>query len=409
MVWPVPQFVRRVLRRAAACRRGNVAVMFALTMPMVVGGAGLGVETTYWYLTRTQMQQAADAAAYAGAMEMRSGSDLTQVTAVATATAGKNAFNTQTGTVQVNNPPSTGNGGNQAVEVILNLSVPRYFSAAFNSSPVQLTARAVAKYTNAGDACVLALNTSASRAVYVSGSATVSLTGCSVMANSVANDAIYSGGSSSLAAKCLISGGGVSLNATVNLTCASAVTNAAPIGDPYRNLAIPTDTSACRNDNSNNLQPGRYCSGMTLKNNQSLAPGVYIISGGDLKVNAGANITGTGVTLYLAAGSNFSINGNATVNLTAPTSGTYAGMLMFGDRTGTGVDKINGTASSHLTGAIYFKKHEVDYLGNFSGQNGCVQVVADTVQWSGNADVSTDCSAKGMTSIPALALVKLTE
>ena len=29
--------------------KGNIAVMASLTMPIIVGGAGLGVETGYWY------------------------------------------------------------------------------------------------------------------------------------------------------------------------------------------------------------------------------------------------------------------------------------------------------------------------------------------------------------------------
>ncbi|MER8409511.1 hypothetical protein NKH16_33570, partial [Mesorhizobium sp. M1307] len=28
---------------------GNVATIFALSLPIVVGGAGLGIETSYWY------------------------------------------------------------------------------------------------------------------------------------------------------------------------------------------------------------------------------------------------------------------------------------------------------------------------------------------------------------------------
>ncbi|MER8955396.1 hypothetical protein NKH98_22120, partial [Mesorhizobium sp. M0833] len=40
------RFVRR-LRRTG--KSGNVATIFALSLPIVVGGAGLGVETSYWY------------------------------------------------------------------------------------------------------------------------------------------------------------------------------------------------------------------------------------------------------------------------------------------------------------------------------------------------------------------------
>ena len=148
---------------------------------------------------------------------------------------------------------------------------------------------------------------------------------------------------------------------------------------------------------------------MSLKNTVSLGPGVYYVSGGDFQVNALANVSGTGVTIYLSGSSHVSINGTATVNLTAPTTGTYAGMLFFGDRAGTGNNTFNGTASSSLTGTIYFKSGKVNYLGNISGAGGCTQVVADTVNWSGTSSISQDCASKGMTPITAITVVTLTE
>ena len=72
---------------------------------------------------------------------------------------------------------------------------------------------------------------------------------------------------------------------------------------------------------------------MNISGTRTMQPGIYVVSGGDFKINANANVTGTGVTIYIKAGTNVSINGNATVNLAAPTSGTYSGMLFFGDRT----------------------------------------------------------------------------
>ncbi|TIW31825.1 MAG: hypothetical protein E5V71_20960, partial [Mesorhizobium sp.] len=67
-------------RRFFSCPRrtsesGNVAIIFALCLPIVVGGAGLGVETSYWYYSSLKLQAVADAAAYAGALEKVSGSD----------------------------------------------------------------------------------------------------------------------------------------------------------------------------------------------------------------------------------------------------------------------------------------------------------------------------------------------
>src|SRR3954468_17506041 len=101
-------------------RGGNVAILFALMLPVVVGGAGYGVETSYWYFRRLQMQSASDAAAYAGAIVKRAGQDQTTIQAAATTAAGQNGFDSSSGTVTVNSPPATGpNTANDAVEVLL--------------------------------------------------------------------------------------------------------------------------------------------------------------------------------------------------------------------------------------------------------------------------------------------------
>ncbi|TGR82295.1 hypothetical protein EN866_35000, partial [Mesorhizobium sp. M2D.F.Ca.ET.223.01.1.1] len=88
----------------------------------------------------------------------------------------------------------------------------------------------------------------------------------------------------------------------------------------------------------------------------------------------------------------------------------YSGVLFYGDRTGTAAQStFNGTADSLLTGAIYFPRQQVNYLGNFSGQGGCTQVVADTIQWSGNSTINQDCTSYGMGGITAAASVMLVE
>jgi len=176
-------------------------------------------------------------------------------------------------------------------------------------------------------------------------------------------------------------------------------------------VPAPTPSGACLNQNANNetISPGRYCSGLSLKNNVTMSPGVYYIeSSSGFDVNANANVIGTGVTIYLSGSAHVSINGNATVNLQAPTSGTYSGVLFFGDRASTGLNKFNGTAASKLTGAIYFANQDIQYNGNFSGLNGCTQVVGSTIAWTGNTTVAVDCTAYGMRTLPVLTVVRLT-
>ncbi|WP_181177355.1 pilus assembly protein TadG-related protein [Mesorhizobium sp. B2-8-6] len=400
--------VRLVMDAMRRSTGANVATIFALTLPVVVGAAGFGVEASYWYYNSLRLQATADAAAYAGALEQISGSDKPTIVAAATQSAASNGLGS--GTIVVNTPPASGpNTAKKAVEVIVGQKLDRMFTLIFTQEKVPEQARAVAVITDASSACMLALDPSASQAVLFSGSTSVKLTGCSVMSNSIASDAIKLQGAAGLQADCLISAGGVSLSNPVTTVCAAPITQALPAGDPFVDLPAPVAATPCLNDNKATLGPGTYCSGMNLKGNVTLSPGVYVVQG-NLKINANAAITGAGVTIFMSGSSTVSMNGNASVKLSAATSGTYSGVLFYGDRTGMSASStFNGTADSLLTGAIYFPKQQVSYLGNFSGNGGCTRVVANTIQWSGNSTINQDCSSLGVPNIPAARSVALSE
>lgn len=393
-------------------KKGNVAMIAALASPVILGGAAFGADSTYWYFRDLELQAAADAAAYAAAIEMRAGKDDGIVRAAALRESRSNGFDSAEGTITVNTPPTSGaHQGPKAVEVLLAERQVRFFSGLFNQTQVMARARSVAIYESSSRACVLALSPSAERAASVSGSASLTLRGCTLMSNSVAADAVYLGGSATLSTPCVISVGGVSTTPRLTMSeCETPVTQAPPVADPFANLPEPEPSGPCRNDNTPTLQPGRYCNGMNLKGAVHLSPGVYYVERGTFRVNANAVVTGTGVTIYLVDGVDTHFNGNATIDLRAPTSGTYSGVLFFGARDSQGTShNFNGTADSSLTGALYFPNDEVEYAGNFSGDNGCTQVVASTVSWIGNATVEVDCSAFGMATLPAAQLIKTVE
>src|SRR3954452_20138904 len=52
-------------RKVRTDRTGGVTIILALSLPAVIGFAGLGTEAANWYLTRRTMQGAADTAATA--------------------------------------------------------------------------------------------------------------------------------------------------------------------------------------------------------------------------------------------------------------------------------------------------------------------------------------------------------
>ena len=120
--------------------------------------------------------------------------------------------------------------------------------------------------------------------------------------------------------------------------------NQIAVPDPYQNVPVPSEQGqGCAQHNYTakatvTLDPGVYCGGIGLNANANvtLNPGVYFIDQGSLSVNGSATLTGTGVTLvFTSSGNNYAsatINGGATVNLTAPATGSTAGIVLFGDR-----------------------------------------------------------------------------
>ena len=383
-------------------RKGSVAVIAALTMPLIIGGAGFGVETGFDFYVQVKLQQAADAAAYGGGVEQQRGSTSDVVLTAATAAATQNGFNAAIDSISVTSPTAT------SVQASLTRSQPRMFSALFINSPLVIAVNAVSTYGSSADACILALDPIASGAAGFSGSSTTTLNNCVVMANSISSSAITVQGAAQVTTPCLYTVGGVSVTSGAVLTCAAPLTGLAPIGDPYKSVPLPADTGPCLSSAGATLSPGRYCGGMTMHGTTNFSPGVYIFDGGTFKTNANANLSGTGVTFVFLNNATLDLNGSGHMQFSAPTTGTYAGMLMIGAASNANnTVKINGDSASSMTGAIYFPSQDVSYIGNFSGTNGCTQIVAKTISWSGNASLAVNCSAYGISPI-AVGSVNLT-
>jgi Flp pilus assembly protein TadG len=408
----LPRIVRTAFHFALS-RRGNVAIMTALVAPALVGFCAFGAETGYWYYRQRSIQAAADIGAFNATMSLRSGASSSTVTTVATTDSASNGWVQPRGTITVHTPPTSGSNQNtRSVEVILTENETRFFTALFSSTPVTVRSRAVGTYNLQQNACMLGLDPSLPNDVQFWGNADANFTGCNIVSDSNASNAFAVGGSARVTVPCVDTVGGDSVSAGLTLTSCSQVTNhAPPVADPYAGVPTPAVTGACAGGPSGgSLSPGRFCGGLTLQNTVALQPGVYVIDGGTLKMNANAVLTGSGVTFFLTNGATVQMNGGAQVTLSAPTTGSYKGLVFYGDRSQpSAVNKINGNSSSTITGAIYFPSQEVDFLGNFSGSNGCTQVVADKIYYTGSATFQTNCTGTGMASINVPGNVVLAE
>jgi len=410
------------LRGLRRNERGSAAVAMAIASPVLIGAMGLGAETGYWYLTQRKLQHAADIAAHAAGVRKRVGDTKAGLQTAALRTATGSGFTaskdgTKIVNMTVNNPPLSGGmvGEDQAVEIILYEFRQRLLSSIFTDEPIRIPARAVAKILGGAPACVLALSGTAPRAVNVTGSTTVTLTDCSVASNSIQPDAYSMPNSAAfLTADCIYTVGGSTISQPspgfLELEACEAVQQQAPVTpDPYADLPPPNYAlTPCSNGNhvEGTVDPGssrikRFCGGLSLKGDVHFKPGIYVIDGGDFRLNGG-NISGTDVMFYFANDATLDMTGNPTVSLKAPTPKTtypelkpYVGVLFFGSRcnqsvpsTCSEVHQITGTSVSAMQGAIYMPGSQVEFIGNSTYKSSCLEVIADTVTFTGNSTIS---------------------
>lgn len=394
-----------IARHFGRSQSGNIAIMAGFCMPILVGFCGFGVDTAAWFYRARQLHAAADIAAYDAAVALNAGSSGTAITTMATTAASANGWQSANGTITVNTPPTSGtHETTNSVEVILTQTVPRYFTSIYSSAGVTIQARAVGTRNGSHVACVIALSSSASPGISVGGSGNLDSTNCDVVADSTTNDAIAVSGSASMTVPCAVSVGSSTMSSGVHLSKCTTMTNGAPPAtDPYASVPAPSIPGACQTvaNKQTSFSPGYYCNGLTINwsNAVTFQPGVYYISGGNLVINGGANITGTGVTFYMASGNTVKMAGGSNVNISAPTSGTYSGIAFFGDRSDTtSAPSFGGGSGQVITGVLYFPDQNVSYSGNSASASQCTQVVANTVTVTGNADFQGTCPGDGMST-----------
>ena len=398
--------------------------MVSLALAALMGISALAVDVGELWTTRRLMQNAADAAAMAGADEVAIDGSKTQVVAAAKAASAQNGFTDGSSTlassskvsVAVYDPPQSGPyaTNSNAVQVVVSQTQPTYFIRVLGWQNVPVSTAAVG-LTVSGGSCVYALDPTASGTVTVTGTASLNST-CGIYDNSDnSSSALIVSGGGVLQAPLVGVVGGTTVNGGGSST---PTTGIAAFGDPLAWEAEPT-VGPCTSyhvqniSTSQTLNPGLYCGGLKLNAgaNVTFNPGTYIMNGGGLTILAGATATGSSVTFFLTGQntSNGSANayggiqiaGSATVNLSAPcdsSSGGIEGMLFFQDRamTNGAGSVINGGANSSFTGALYFPTTALSYSGN-SGSNQYTLVVADTLTVAGTANINNNygCLANG--------------
>ena len=389
----------RALKPVVRNDRGNVLILTAMGLPVLIGGAGFGVDTAQWYLWQRELQTAVDSAALSGAYSHAQGKDYA-TSAESELARNINVALLKTKSTSLGNWPG---GSANAVTVTASTQRSLPFSSMFLSAPPTFSAAGTAAVIDDGEHCMISLEEEAASAIKVSGNALLEL-GCGIASNSRAQPAIELSGSAQVEASPLSAVGGIQA-ADENLIGDSTIRPySTEQRNPFEGITY-TGSPEVRtyNKNTAQLQAGRYVGGLDLQASHTMQSGLYVIDGGVLKVNASQSLTGSGITIVLKNGATIEMNGSADVNLTASTSSTpgvpsnLAGVLIFEDVSTAGTtvrtSTINGNARLHLGGAIYLPQQHMQINGNSEPTTECLLLVSKTMDVSGSTEIENSCPA----------------
>jgi hypothetical protein len=140
------------------------------------------------------------------------------------------------------------------------------------------------------------------------------------------------------------------------------------------------------------INPGIFTSISVAGNGKlTLNAGIYVIAGGGFAVSGNGTVSGSGVMIYNAgsaypnAGGSYgsiSFSGNTTVKLSAPTSGPFAGVVIFQSRDNGRALALSGNASLS-SGTIYAADAALVLGGNANIPH--LTAVVGTLSLSGGA------------------------
>jgi hypothetical protein len=389
-------------------------------MVVILGFLGLGIDMGYLRYMKRQVQKVADAAAVAAAVELNyCTNNCTQLQTAAQNALTENGFTSSAVVAQVCNGAGSGSSANLVliinnppcylgsktadphyndpnyVEVLVSQIEPLAFASVVGIKQYPITARAEGGLAG-GSNCIFALDPTDSGTITVALLAAVT-SKCGIVDESSSNSALQCDLFALISASQIgIVGNDQSFLCSISPKPVTGIAVPNPT-DPLANLPEPS-VGSCGTTTASpytgypgtsgglnvtgtaTLNPGVYCGGINLGNSAraTFNPGTYILTTPTagatygLNVDLGGSATGSGVTFYNTQASGktggpihftFSVLSGTGVNFTAPTSGTYEGILFFQDPSNTQTAQIIGSPdwNTTLEGTYYFPRATVQF------------------------------------------------
>lgn len=415
-------------------RKGAMLLLVAVVMVVLLGFLAMTLDVGSGNRQRRIAQAAADAGALAGAWELYrlqgTGSAHDSAIAIATREVVRNGFLASDIVSPCPcNPPISGphTGDVNYIEVRLLKDISTIFGSVLGINTLTYGARGVGGVVPFAQNCLVSLYPNASGGVSVENGGLLSTTyvdgsghqqSCGIAINSNSGSALDVNQSGQLDAGSGAIGivGGWTGNKTPSPAPATGI---APSINPLSWVTMPTITTCDTIDlptisKDTVLLPGVYCNGINVDSKTAtLSPGTYYMAGGGFTAGTSAVINGNGVTIVTTLdprgiatpkGINFSTGCKA--KLIAPTTGTFPGIVMFGDPA-MPTNTLNVFAcatndSPELTGALYFPNQNILFDGSNSGTEISGSVIAGSVTSSGKVTIMNDISGTSVVKHPSL-------
>lgn len=385
-----------------------------LSLVVLVGLLALDVDFGWAYYRKIACKTAADAAVTAAARSAVDRSTYTVQTNTACPSSLSSSVPLQVGCMYAQANGFT-NGGSQTVSMAagttgspvtglapsywitatVSESIPTGFGRIFGNALTPTASSSSGVFQGTPSGCIYVLDGTSTRSLYVSGGASIT-TGCGIQVNSTSTQGLYldggavintTGGSKTkIAASSYYLGGGASITPAV-------VPSAGQVTDPWASMPVPA-AGACQpfvamgNADVRTISPGCYSSIISVAGAAKLTlnAGTYVLQGGFNISNAGVMNANGGVTLYIGGGS-AKVVGAGVVNLTAPSTGTYKGVLLWQAATDANAATLSNGGSEVLNGLLYFPGATLNYAGAGVVTGSTATLVAKKIAMTGSGRI----------------------
>ncbi|GBD16645.1 hypothetical protein HRbin26_01546 [bacterium HR26] len=384
-------------RHARPARAGQVMVLFALMLTVLVGFLGLAIDAGFLLAERRAVQNAADASALYGGRLLSQGKTTAQARAGALAYAAQiYGYASSAPGVQI-----TAEATATQVRVEITRELPRFFLGVLYTGDWSVHANAVTRINpETGPYAMIALGKLPDYSgIDFNGNNTIEVTcsppqvGCgSIGSNS---NITFSGSGSSIEATIwgnLGAMGNIEELPTGFHVEGDVAGGTGEIDDPFASVNAPNcdsmPTKSVPGGPPNEpvvLTPGRY-TGNIRRQNIVLLPGVYCFEG-KLEVIGNGSITGTGVLLYFRGPDGLFVPGNATIDLTHTGDPAWKNIVIWL----ASCDKelqLDGNGDMVITGAVYAPCSHIDLGGTADSQVVNGMVVGRTIRLHGDVTIN---------------------